>query len=139
MRTHSICFYEEINKIIPLLSSSIIKYAPYLFFCTIYNSLMVVGINHVVSLIVKILQIHCCFLIRFELFTFVQLLQNLLTFFKQKVAIKSILLYTVLILSFWTDRSGQTVQTQIKLLLEEQFDLGLHCLLFHLHLFDKIP
>ena len=35
--------------------------------------------------------------------------------------------------------SGQTVQTQIKLLLEEQSDQGLHCLLFHLHLFDEIP
>ena len=47
--------------------------------------------------------------------------------------------FTVLILSFRTDRYGQTVQTQVKLLLEEQFDLGLRCLLFHLHLFDKIP
>ena len=44
-----------------------------------------------------------------------------------------------MILSFRTDRSGQTVQTQIRLLLEEQSDQGLHCLLFHLHLFDKIP
>ena len=42
-------------------------------------------------------------------------------------------------LSFWTDRSGQTVQTQFRLLLEEQSDQGLHCLLFNLHLFDKIP
>ena len=42
-------------------------------------------------------------------------------------------------LSFRTDRSGQTVQTQIRLLLEEQFDQGLQCLLFHLHDFDKIP
>ena len=40
---------------------------------------------------------------------------------------------------FRTDRSGQTVQTQIKLLLEEKSDQGLHCLLFHLHLFDEIP
>ena len=39
----------------------------------------------------------------------------------------------------WTDRSGQTVQTQIRLLLEEQSDQGLHCLQFHLHDFDKIP
>ena len=42
-------------------------------------------------------------------------------------------------LSFRTDRSGQTVQTQIRLLLEQQSDQGLHCLLFHLHHFDKIP
>ena len=30
------------------------------------------------------------------------------------------------------------MQTQIRLLIEEQSDQGLHCLLFHLHLFDKI-
>ena len=46
---------------------------------------------------------------------------------------------TVMIQSFRTDRSGQTVQTQIRLLLQEQSDQGLHCLLFHLHLFDEIP
>ena len=46
---------------------------------------------------------------------------------------------TVMILSFPTNRSWQTVQTQLRLLLEEQSDQGLHCLLFHLHLFDKIP
>ena len=45
----------------------------------------------------------------------------------------------VIILSFRTDRSGQTVQTQIRLLLEEQSDKGLHCLLFYLHLFDEKP
>ena len=44
----------------------------------------------------------------------------------------------VMIQSFRTDRSGQIVQTQIRLLLEEQSDQGLHCLLFHLHLFDEI-
>ena len=42
-------------------------------------------------------------------------------------------------LSFRTDRSGQTVQIQIRLLLEEQSDQGLHCLLFHLHHLDKVP
>ena len=46
---------------------------------------------------------------------------------------------TVMILNFRTYRSRQTVQTQIRLLLEEQSDQGLHCLLFHLHLFDKHP
>ena len=45
---------------------------------------------------------------------------------------------TVMILSFRTDRSGQTVQTQIKLLLEEQSDQGLHCLPFRLHLLDSL-
>ena len=43
--------------------------------------------------------------------------------------------YTVMILSFQTDRAGQRVQTQIRLLLEEQSDQGLHCLLFHFHHF----
>ena len=46
---------------------------------------------------------------------------------------------TVMILCFRTDGSGQTVQTQIRMLLEEQSDQGLHCLLFHLRLFDKVP
>ena len=41
-------------------------------------------------------------------------------------------------LSFRTDWSGQTVQTQIRLLLEEQSDQVLHCLLFHFHHFDKV-
>ena len=41
-------------------------------------------------------------------------------------------------LSFQTDRSGQTVQTQIRLLLEEQSDQGLHCLLFHWHCFELL-
>ena len=45
---------------------------------------------------------------------------------------------TVMILSFQTQGSGQTVQTQIRLLLDEQSDQGLHSLLFHLHHFDKI-
>ena len=46
---------------------------------------------------------------------------------------------TVTILSFRTDRSGQAVQTQIRLLLEEQSDQGLYCLLIHLLLLDEIP
>ena len=45
---------------------------------------------------------------------------------------------TVMILNFRTDRSGETVQTLIRLLLEEQSDQGLLVLLFHLHVFDKI-
>ena len=51
---------------------------------------------------------------------------------KQSVSI------TVMILSFRTDRSGQTVQTQIRLLLEEQSYQGLHCLPFQLHLLDTL-
>ena len=45
---------------------------------------------------------------------------------------------TVMILSFRTDRPGQTVQTQIRLLLEEQSDEGLHCLPFRLHRLDPL-
>ena len=41
---------------------------------------------------------------------------------------------TLMILSVRTDRSGQTVQTQVRLFLEEQSDQGLHCLQFPLHL-----
>ena len=41
-------------------------------------------------------------------------------------------------LSFQTDRTRQTVQTQIRLLLEEQSDQGLHCLQFPLHLLDAL-
>ena len=47
-------------------------------------------------------------------------------------------LNTEIFLSFRTDRSGQTVQTQIRLLLEEQSDQGLHCLQFPLHLLDAL-
>ena len=44
----------------------------------------------------------------------------------------------VMILSFRTDMPRQTVQTQIRLLLEEQFDQGLHCLPFCLHRLDTL-
>ena len=43
-----------------------------------------------------------------------------------------------MILSFLTDRSGQTVQTQIRLLPKEQSDQGLHCLQIRLHLLDAL-
>ena len=46
--------------------------------------------------------------------------------------------HTIMFLSFRTDMSGQTVQTQIRLLLREQSDQGLHCLLFHLHRLDSL-
>ena len=45
---------------------------------------------------------------------------------------------TVIILNIGTDRSEQTVQTQIRLLLMEQSDQGLICLLFCLHLLNTI-
>ena len=47
--------------------------------------------------------------------------------------------FTVMILSFGTNKTEQTVPTQIRLLLGEQSDQGLHCLLLHLHLIDEIP
>ena len=43
---------------------------------------------------------------------------------------------TVNILNIGTYRSEQTVHTQIRLLLLEQSDLGMHCLSFYLHLLD---
>ena len=39
-----------------------------------------------------------------------------------------------LVLSFRKDRYRQTVKTLGRLLLKEQSDQGLHCLLFHVHL-----
>ena len=48
------------------------------------------------------------------------------------------LLRTVIILNIGTDRSEQTVQTQIRLLLMEQSDQSLLCLLFCLHLLSTI-
>ena len=45
---------------------------------------------------------------------------------------------TVIILNIGTDKSEQTVQTQIRLLLMEQSDQGLLCLLFCLHLLNTI-
>ena len=45
---------------------------------------------------------------------------------------------TVIIINIGTDRSEQTVQTQIRLLLMEQSDQGLLCLLFCLHLLNTI-
>ena len=56
--------------------------------------------------------------------------KNLESFQKAQVKQK---VNTVMILIFRTDRSGQTVQTQFKLL-----DQGLHCLLFCLHLLDLL-
>ena len=43
-------------------------------------------------------------------------------------------LSTVQILCIGTDRSQQTVQTKIRLLLKKQSDQGLRCLPFHQHL-----
>ena len=48
------------------------------------------------------------------------------------------LLSTVNVLSIRTDRFAETVQTQIRLLLLEQSDQGLHCLSLHLQLLDVL-
>ena len=53
-----------------------------------------------------------------------------------KTNAKSLIYTTVIILNIGTDRSEQTVQTQIRLLLMEQSDQGLLCLLFCLHLLN---
>ena len=58
--------------------------------------------------------------------------------FIEKKAKLSVNTCTVMIQCFRTHGSGQSVQTQIRLLLGDQSDQGLHCLLFHLHLFDEI-
>ena len=46
--------------------------------------------------------------------------------------------YTIMFQSFRTDMPGLTVQTQIRLLLEEQSDQGLHCLPSRLHRLDSL-
>ena len=47
-------------------------------------------------------------------------------------------LFTVQTLCIGTDRSQQTVQTKIRLLLKKQSDQGLLCLPFHQHLLDAL-
>ena len=59
-------------------------------------------------------------------------LNNFKIFFHEWVKVKE-KMSMVIFLSFQTDRYWQTVQTQIRLLLEEQSDQGLHCLQFPLH------
>ena len=44
----------------------------------------------------------------------------------------------VMIISVRTNMLEQTVQTQIRMLLEEQSDQGLHCLPFRLHRLDTL-
>ena len=51
---------------------------------------------------------------------------------KRLLCIKEyVLLGKIFMSNNWTSGSQQTVQTQIKLLLLEQFDLDLHCLSFY--------
>ena len=46
--------------------------------------------------------------------------------------------YTIRILGTGADRSEQIVQTQIRLLLKDQSDQGLHCLPVHVQLLDTL-
>ena len=62
-----------------------------------------------------------------------------LHYFESCFSNKNILInIPIIILNIGTDRSEQTVQTQIRLLLMEQSDQGLLCLLFCLHLLNTI-
>ena len=63
------------------------------------------------------------------------LFENITLTFRRRVKVASALsdCTTVKILIFGTDMFRQTVQTQIRLLLEERSDQGPHCLLYHLH------
>ena len=59
--------------------------------------------------------------------------------FKANSIVNLEILSTVMILSFRTDMPGKTVETLIRLLLEEeQSDQGLHCLPFRLHRLDSL-
>ena len=49
-----------------------------------------------------------------------------------------VIMITVQILCIGTDRSQQTVQTKIRLLLKKQSDQGLRCLSFHQHLLGAL-
>ena len=64
-------------------------------------------------------------------------LKDIVTMYEIRVPVRSYQI-TVMILSFRTDMPGQTVQTQIRLLLEEQSDQGLYCLPFRLHRLDSL-
>ena len=50
----------------------------------------------------------------------------------------TVIILNTMILSIRTERPGQTVQTQIRLLLEEKSDQGLHCLQFCLHQLEAL-
>ena len=59
-------------------------------------------------------------------------------FWKGFVQVRSKQTNTVQILCIGTDKSHQTVQTKIRLLLKKQSDQGLRCLPFHPHLLDAL-
>ena len=55
-----------------------------------------------------------------------------------EIKLQTVCSNTVQILCIGTDRSQQTVQTKIRLLLKKQSDQGLRCLPFHQHLLDAL-
>ena len=61
-----------------------------------------------------------------------------LSIISQNIEWISFLPNTVQILCIGTDRSQQTVQTKIRLLLKKQSDQGLRCLPCHQHLLDAL-
>ena len=58
--------------------------------------------------------------------------------FQQRTENRFVNIHTVQILCIGTDRSQQTVQTKIRLLLKKQSDQGLRCLSFRQHLLDAL-
>ena len=59
-------------------------------------------------------------------------------FAKEVSTVQSLYCTTVQILCIGTDRSQQTVQIKIRLLLKKQSDQGLCCLPFHQHLLGAL-
>ena len=61
-----------------------------------------------------------------------------LTYWMLNNVFKAVSRFTVKILCIGTDRSQQTVQTKIRLLLKKQSDQGLRCLPLHQLLLDAL-
>ena len=67
-----------------------------------------------------------------------EFIKGLSSWIKQHFHIDQALLYAVKILNIGTNRSEQTVPTQIRLLHKEQSTQGLHLLQFYPHLLDAL-
>ena len=85
-------------------------------------------------------------LLKILIFSTFDFLTNCCRFHDKKIWVTYLFCYktvffslsTVQILCIGTDRSQQTVQTKIRLLLKKQSDQGLRCLPFHQHLLDAL-
>ena len=73
-----------------------------------------------------------------EIVNYIKLLLKILLIVLGKTGEPVLKQSTVQILCIGTDRSQQTVQTKIRLLLKKQSDQGLCCLPFHQHLLDAL-